>query len=271
MSIRDGILLLQIIKKTGEKIKKLYNSNKFCDILHVERGITAVTGSGGKTSLIGKLCSELTGKGSVLFTTTTHILRPVDIPVTDSAAETEAAFARLKAEGARPLVCAGRCSADNPRKLSAPTASMDELAALADYVLVEADGSKMLPIKAHRDYEPVIPKGSNSVILVVGLSGIGGKVSEKVHRVEEFGALTGALADDTVTTASVAKGIAAELGIYVGYNLKIYLNQTDIPGGRKLAEELADKLARAVSERGVVMPENSIYAGSLTEGYIYGL
>ena len=43
------------------------------DILDIKKGITAIIGSGGKTTLMIKLAKELSQKGKVIICTTTHI------------------------------------------------------------------------------------------------------------------------------------------------------------------------------------------------------
>ena len=45
-------------------------------LLHVGRGVTAIIGGGGKTTLIETLAGELSKNGKVITTTTTHICRP---------------------------------------------------------------------------------------------------------------------------------------------------------------------------------------------------
>ena len=71
-------------------------------------------------------------------------------------------------------------------KLAAPAVPIADLIPLADYIFVEADGSRRLPLKAHAGHEPVIPPGTSGVIQVVGGSGIGRRVCETVHRPEIF-------------------------------------------------------------------------------------
>jgi probable selenium-dependent hydroxylase accessory protein YqeC len=59
-------------------------------------------------------------------------------------------------------------------------------------VLVEADGSKRLPIKAPAPYEPVLPEGTSLVVGVVGLDALGWPMDGRtVHRPELFAAVTG--------------------------------------------------------------------------------
>ena len=45
-----------------------------CDVLEIGKGVTAVIGSGGKTSLIEQLAQELQSRGTVLICTTTKIV-----------------------------------------------------------------------------------------------------------------------------------------------------------------------------------------------------
>ena len=45
-------------------------------LLEVEKGVTALIGGGGKTTLMYTLAEELRRRGTVLVTTSTHIQRP---------------------------------------------------------------------------------------------------------------------------------------------------------------------------------------------------
>ena len=53
---------------------------RLCDLLEIPRGVTAVVGGGGKTSLINRLARELSESARVLRMTTTRI-HPPDGPV----------------------------------------------------------------------------------------------------------------------------------------------------------------------------------------------
>ena len=121
----------------------------FYQQLGVEPGITAVIGSGGKTSLLGRLAEEV--PGTVILCTTTHI-RP--FPAYPLLTEPTPEIVRQALANSRVL-CLGTPCENN--KLTAPALPLDVLAGLADYVLVEADGSRQLPLKAHGPQEPVIP------------------------------------------------------------------------------------------------------------------
>lgn len=171
-------------------------------ILNIQKGVTAVIGSGGKSTLLHTLAGELSGR--VLLCTSTHFLAYDDLPLlTDPTADDlRRAFAEHR------VVCAARRSPEG--KLADCGLPYEQLAELADYVLVEADGSRRLPLKAHAGHEPVIPPCSRQVVCVVGLSGLHGAVQETVHRPEIFCRLTGCRPEDEVTAELAAKGLLAE-------------------------------------------------------------
>jgi molybdenum cofactor cytidylyltransferase len=72
-------------------------------------------------------------------------------------------------------------------------------------LLIEADGSKYLPLKAPAEHEPPIPDFVDTVIYVVGLSGLGQPLdAEHVHRPERFARLSGLSFGDAVTPDAIA-------------------------------------------------------------------
>lgn len=172
------------------------------NLLPVVPGITSVVGSGGKTTLLHELAGAL--DGMVLLATSTHMLPYDDCPVLldPSRDELSRALARDRVVQVGSLADLG--------KLSSPSLSWDVLAELATYVLVEADGSRGLPLKAHLPFEPVIPKGSGLTLLVVGASGFGRPVREVAHRWERFCELSGADPDAPASPEDVAAVIRAE-------------------------------------------------------------
>ena len=173
-------------------------------LLHVGRGVTAIIGSGGKTTLMEQLAKELSKKGKVILTTTTHIRRPARYPVLEGADESAAAAALAE----KNIVCVGEAAEDG--KLCAPKISIEALARLADFVLVEADGAKGLPLKAHEAHEPVIPPCAQRVVTVVGVDGIGRPISEVSHRSARYAQLAGVDEETTVTPQLAARVVNAE-------------------------------------------------------------
>ena len=193
--------------------------------LQIKKGVTAIIGSGGKTSLINRLCREL--PGTVIVCTSTRIFPPEELPLFTE---------RLGSLPASKL-CVGT-PVDNG-KLTAPVQSFEELAKLADYVLVEADGSKHLPLKAHAPHEPVIPACANQVIQVLGISGVGRPICEAAHRPERYAELCGAELTDIATLERAANVLNTE-----ALADRYVLNQADDLEERKWAMSLAALLER---------------------------
>ena len=92
--------------------------------------------------------------------------------------------AALAAEG---VACAGSFTPEG--KLTAP--DFDGWQQAADFVLVEADGSKRLPAKAHETWEPVLPSQRTRTICVVGASAFGQPIRQAAHRPAIFARLAG--------------------------------------------------------------------------------
>lgn len=221
----------------------------FYQQLGVEPGITAVIGSGGKTSLLGRLAEEV--PGTVILCTTTHI-RP--FPAYPLLTEPTPEIVRQALANSRVL-CLGTPCENN--KLTAPALPLDVLAGLADYVLVEADGSRQLPLKAHGPQEPVIPTASRRTICVAGASGFGRPIREAVHRPEQFCTLTGAAETAPATPELAARALLAEHLCDT-----VFLNQLDRP------EQLpaARSFAAVLSAHGI-----RVWGGSLRSGSIFPL
>lgn len=182
------------------------------ELLGVTRGVTAVIGSGGKTSLLYRLAEELRTCGTVLLATTTHIIRPPQYPFAETAMQLRAALA---AEGA---ACAGSYTPEG--KLTAP--AFDGWEQAADFVLVEADGSKRLPAKAHETWEPVLPPQRRRTICVLGASAFGQPIRQAAHRPALFAELAGVPWSAAITPEMAARVIRRE-----GFADIIYVNQVD--------------------------------------------
>ena len=198
--------------------------------------VTALIGGGGKTTLLYTLTEELRKKGTVLLCTSTHIMRPTQYEVLERAGEAEISAA-LAAHGA---VCVGEPSAEG--KLGPPSLSFDALARLADYVLVEADGSRRLPLKAHAPHEPVIPANAQRVVLVVGADGFGKPIRDVCHRSERYAALCGVSENALVTPELEAALILAE-----GLGDRVYINKVETAEDYDRAAALANRLTCPVT------------------------
>ena len=201
-------------------------------LLHVGRGVTAIIGGGGKTTLMETLAGELSKKGRVIITTSTHIRRPEWYETLLDADEAAVSAALRRSS----IVCVGEEAEDG--KLCAPKLGFETLAQLADHVLVEADGAKGLPLKAHAAHEPVIPPCAQRVVTVVGIDGIGKPIGAACHRSARYAQL--ALADEEalVTPEIAARVLNAEGGFD-----RVYINKVESAAAYEAAQAVAKELS----------------------------
>ncbi|MFR4034849.1 MAG: selenium cofactor biosynthesis protein YqeC [Oscillospiraceae bacterium] len=198
--------------------------------LDVRPGVTAIIGGGGKTTLMECLAEELSAQARVIVCTTTHIYPEQNMPclVSTSEAEIAAELARTR------CVCVG--SASESGKYSAPELPFCTLCALASYVIVEADGSKRLPLKAHAPHEPVIPPEANQTILVVGASGFATDARKRPPRADRR---AGARRSERRSTPELwAKFLNLE-----ALHTRVLVNQTENEPERQTARALAAGLS----------------------------
>lgn len=164
--------------------------------------IIAIVGSGGKTTLLKKLAEQYHDEGKTVFvTTTTHMFIEEDTLLTD---DPNAIIHALREKG---FAMAGVPDGEKIKALSKET--FDAVCPYADVVLVEADGSKRLPLKYPNASEPVIPENTNEILVVCGLNAIGQKAKDVCHRLELVKSCLG-IEDDTVITASHVQKLVTE-------------------------------------------------------------
>ena len=142
--------------------------------------IIAVVGSGGKTTYIKEQAALYLAQGKkVLVTTTTHMYAEEDTLFTNDAAEI---CACLQTKG---YCMAGQRAEDGSAKICGLSPDVLARAAqCADVVRVEADGSKGKPVKFPAKHEPVIPGGTDRIVIVMGFFAAGQTIAEACHRQE---------------------------------------------------------------------------------------
>jgi len=221
------------------------------DALGIRKGqMVALVGGGGKTGAMLILARELASRGwRVLASTTTRVGQSVatSMPVfTMTGEDPPEGLARAMSKSGCAFLSGGR-GAD--RKLLGVdpwtlTAIRDR--DLADVVIVEADGSRQMPLKAPGEHEPLIPRGVDLVSPVVGLDALGRPIRPgKVHRPELVRKLTDS---DVVTPAVIADVLTAESGglkgIPEGSEICPILNKLDTSSRAAALEVAAAVLAR---------------------------
>ncbi len=141
--------------------------------------ITAVIGSGGKTTRIHELARMALEEGKkVCIITTTHMYIEKDTLITDNP---DIILDCLLQKG---ICMAGRQAEDDSKITALSYDTYMKVCEMADEVLIEADGSRGLPLKYPGNNEPVIPDNVDKIIIIAGLNSLGQKASSCIHRFE---------------------------------------------------------------------------------------
>lgn len=139
--------------------------------------VISFVGAGGKTTWIYALARELrmTGK-RVLIVTTTHMKRPIRWGVLTGNYLDIAE--QLDKEG---IAVAG-IPCENGKMTYIGDALFQEVSPLADIILIEADGSKRMPLKIFDTREPVILPQTQLILCLAGISALGKTIADGCFR-----------------------------------------------------------------------------------------
>jgi xanthine dehydrogenase accessory factor len=164
--------------------------------------LTAVVGSGGKTTYIMQQAKAYRQQGlSVLVTTTCHMYR--ESGTVQRAGDISA---RLRTEGyCMAGVPLGTTPGERQKIGPLPQPVLREAMTLADIVLVEADGSRGRPVKFPGPDEPVIPTGTDRIVIIQGQMAIGQTIAQAAHRPELVCRCLGVSPEHLLTAADLER------------------------------------------------------------------
>lgn len=231
------------------------------------KSVTAIIGSGGKTTLLWTLAEHFR-REKVLVCTTTRMLPPVpqqyDTFLEQKMPDTmcipdvsgEPKIASGITFGGIALVAEGKVGAFSPSFL-------EHLVPHFDKVFMEADGSRGLPFKGWAIHEPVVPATVNLTVLVLPVWPDDARVTaEFVHRMPLFCEISGAEPGVLLSPVHLARLIAHPEGPlkYAKGRIVLFFNKV----------ESAVELAKAQSVVSLLVPQcraqlHSILAGSARE------
>ena len=160
---------------------------KLADALGIQpREIISLVGAGGKTSAMFRLAAELTDRGAtVIATTTTRIAAdelakfPASIQVSPDLPLPSSLEAELSQH--RVLFLYTNLDTEDSKVKGISPEWMDNSLALLsfwDYLIVEADGSRRLPMKTPLDHEPNVAASTTLLVPIMGMKALGQPLDE---------------------------------------------------------------------------------------------
>lgn len=176
--------------------------------------ITGIVGAGGKTTTMYRLCHEVVRRGLTAISTTTTIMqRPTPHQSPALLLECELQDVLTAAKEAlrihRHVTVARReWRADKLQGLGVETAV--SLSAIAQVVVIEADGARHNAIKAPAEHEPVAPVEVTHFLSVAGLHALGKPLHAVSHRPEIAARVTGQSPEAPVTVETLSRLLGAQ-------------------------------------------------------------
>ena len=183
------------------------------------REVVSFVGGGGKTTALFALATHRHGRRLAPTTTKMGADRTGGLPVLIEP--TDAELADVLGDDGAAIVWAG---SDGQRALGFEPETIDRWAALFDTVAVEADGSRRRPFKAPREYEPVVPASTTTLVGCVGIAAVGAPIEVGCHRPDRVAALVGAVESDVLTPERLVRVLLDQNG-----------SQKDRPPGARFA------------------------------------
>ncbi len=211
----------------------------------------AFVGAGGKTTAMFQLARQFASP--TLVTASSH-LGVWQIPLADRhiVAETPAELDALEQGPQGVTLVSGPVEGERTRPVSAEvlTRLHEFCRARGLPLLVEADGSRRLPLKAPAAHEPPIPAFTDIVIVTAGLGGLGKALREEhVFRPEIFARLGEMAMESPVTPEALARVLCHPEGglknIPPQARRLALLNQADTPELQAQAARMAASLLEA--------------------------
>lgn len=216
-------------------------------------------GGGGKTSAAGLLARELAAGGGRVILTTTTAMYQCDLaavgPLVMDASDTALLVGLRKALGRGRVAGAARALGADGKVVGLPPATIDRLWAdgLAESIIVEADGSRGMSLKAFGPHEPQVPAATTTIVTVAGLDAIGKPLTaQHVHRANLLAAMLGVPGGITVTLGLFADTLREQIRqLREGWPARriiVLLNKADDGDAEALGKQVARELLRSTHD-----------------------
>lgn len=241
---------MRVIKNKGNENVEVEYLYEGLEIELEDKYVISFVGGGGKTTSIYRLAEELTQKGKkVIVTTTTHMQMPKDkVILNNNICDMKETLDK------KGFVTVGVKSNDD--KISAISSDkMIELKEICDFLLIEADGAKMLPLKAPDKHEPVVLEITNMVVGVCGIDALGKKIKDTCHRPNIVSQILGKSQNDIINIDDISTILSSKSGAMKYINNKsmkfrVLINKVDnsrlLEEAIKISKKLENKNIRAI-------------------------
>jgi probable selenium-dependent hydroxylase accessory protein YqeC len=216
------------------------------------REMISLVGAGGKTTLMFRLAKEiLLGGKKVVTTTTTKILEPTSEETSslfiDPDEEKIKDFVWRHIDQYRHITVAQERLGSGKLKGISPNLVNELWTSRIDTIIIEADGGAGRPVKAPREWEPIIPLSTTLVVAILGVDGIEMELNEEnVFQPERVSKITGIPIGERLTDEAMAILMTHPEGIFKGApsssRVVVLLNKVDIPDGVAKAKGIAKKI-----------------------------
>lgn len=210
------------------------------DLFGIKRGdVVTITGSGGKTSLMFALADLLKKEGRVLITTSTKIGLPQKGQA-DYICSSLSQYKKIRKE--KFSLVLGEYLKEKDKLSSIGEGELEKIRGDFDFILIEGDGSRNLPLKYRKDYEPVIFPQTTKTIAVFPIKVLGKSPSrDLIYNYEAYKREIGKGIIDEEAFLKLIKSTPGPFKDFPGEKF-VYINQADTDLERNKAEKLIDFL-----------------------------
>ena len=216
------------------------------DLLDLDKNeVVSIIGSGGKTTLLCLLSNAFRHE-KILISTTTHLQNKsfFDYDYYFSGKDIGEDFEIIK--NGIYLGAEIETTKDGTEKLkSLDYDLLSKICGNFDKVFLESDGSKMLPLKAWKDFEPVVIAETTTTIGILPINVLGKPANENlIHRFDDFKKITNIKKNEILEIKHLVTIISHEIGLMKFSKGKkiIILNKAEseieLSNARKLAKSL---------------------------------
>lgn len=219
-----------------KKITELFNINK--------GDIVSIVGSGGKTTFLFQLAKGLRNEYKVLASTSTRILEPPTDDYDYLYTDIESYIINKNLSRKNSITVISKSINTETKKLiGIDDNDLDILINDFDVILLEADGSRNLPLKGWKDHEPPVLNKTNKTIGVIPANLINKKASNTfIYGFDEFNILTGFR--EYISFEAIGKICSSNNGLFKNSkgSLYLFLNKADTKEEIQISKELSKYL-----------------------------